>query len=443
MNPEIENDEVRILLAPVGDPSGWREATYFCDQENKESKSGYYSMVCSGEHDAVILLVQDSIIFPTSKIENRNKLYTRCSERTPCVSGYAPKSYDELIRNVEDYTRCIFSDYFSDGKSLSVIAVPSLGFYEDWCSKEKKLAMSSNASPEMIRSILTIKIYEEVSRFRSSRLTMDVDLTHGINYFNQLTMQAARDVASVFSLTRQQVKLNFYSAIPIVERNQYSYWKVISSEVPALTIYQNKLNYTELEAIKVALESNAPLLLLMYLKKYDLSKIEQDEEKFSKSATLSCDGSSCTVQYDLKAVPPLFKNSYNSYYYIVFRELLRYREIPKEGMYFSTEQVGNIGRETFRFNRVSEHIINTEISKIERMVRNKKDFESDLSEIDKQEGEQGEVHGSSDEYRNFVVHAGLEKDFTRIKKKGDEVLLTYNEKMKDFIKRHKWPPIDS
>ncbi len=442
----MENDgcEAKVLVAPVGDPSSWSHAIYECENQN-ETKESYYSLVCAEKPDLAVLAVQDSIVFPTIALKNRNELYDNCRTYTPCVSGSEIKSYRELAELAEQYSTCVFSDFLKNIENKSIVVLPSLGQYEDRCEK-RVMKFQSLATPDIIRSLATIKLYEKLKDLKCDRLIVNLDMTHGLNYFGSLIAQALKDAASVLSISKKHIQIKYFSAIPVVQRKEYRYLKVMMSEMVRLVSYEDNLNYTLLNAIRFAIDYNAPLLLLTYLYRHKegFSEIEKDREEVEKKLTCLSDDS-VKVEYNLEVLPHLITKFSNTYYYILLKEIRRnYRAEPDQKGYFAIEEVKNVGKNIFNFSEASKDIILTELSVIERggeemkdgSVRLLKTLFKNIYEKD------SERHGESNEIRNFRAHAGLKKEFTKVKKHEDKLYLAYDiKKLQNFLSKHRFPAV--
>ena len=419
----------KFLISPWGKPDYWKEVHYSYKQKVLQSKTSLYILQRSLHPDYLIIIVLDTI-------------------------GDRSGSYRDIINEVREKIREFCLENNININTRGIIVVPGVGSYKKVSFRGKMIDYYYWILFELICFFT-----EEIDGFIKrdiNEIEIHLDLTHGINYMPTLTYRALREIACMLAILFK-VSLHIYNSEPYSGAGQ------------VLNIHQTeKILNVKPEFPHEYIEANDPLKLLKICND-DLHCLNETEKSRLKREIreLSC-------QLSRESVNTFISSLYNGLPLLIFRSYLAPDElldclkkaicvynkeikIRKNGDYLEVirplaltftfsvlaktfflsallESLGIHYQEEVSLNEMKElkEKIYKKFKLLNILIGNELHFlEEKLGEKINHSWEkiiyfEGRSQTSPD-FRNFMSHAGLEKNITLIKKKGNEIFLKYDE----------------
>lgn len=404
---------VKLLIAPWGDPSNWKEVVYEFDKRMVRSSTSVKILQESVNPDKTIIIGLDTLAerggsYQEVKVDAEEK-----------IKGYADKfglvNYEVLIApGIGTFSNGIF---YGD----------ALDYYYYVIAK------------------ISLKLLEN----HEDALYIHLDLTHGINYSTILTYKAVKEIAEIFSVFKE-VKFKAYNADPSIPKfaNKLSI-NVIEDSLPMRILPAEKIVQRRLlEPINLSSEERSELFKneLRGVREIDDSEIsafigalynglplalfrfypQRDKLKEIILKVLECYERYIDVerQDKLRVVRRVrigrdFKVYVFAYVIAVLLKDLRLISFRKKEV--TLEEVENVNNCLFKFderfkNRIESDIFTFKEDLKGREIRDWRIYNEIL----------GRNIGEPDE-RNFLAHSGFERNIVEVKKEGNKIMLRYRE----------------
>ncbi len=197
----------KILVAPWGNYSAWNKVIYYLNDLKKESNSSLYAIYEKINPDETYILVLDTL--PVSNPNSNN--------------------YGEIIEEIKKNTEEFINKNLNID-NYEVIACPGVGTFPNG---------------KFVGNLLdyySFVLYELSKRFDGD-LEVHLDLTHGINYMPVLTYKAIKELLGILAI-KNNVKLVVYNTDPYVGRGKetLNIHIVENCEVPPSPVHERILN---------------------------------------------------------------------------------------------------------------------------------------------------------------------------------------------------------
>lgn len=166
---------MKVLIAPWGNPTRWKEVTYSLEGNNLKSKTSLALLQETVNPDKVIIIGLDTL---------------------------AEGGLDYL--SVKENAKEPIKSSVNFNQDLSVLVAPGIGVFKNGAFIGEAL--------DYYYYILTAISLELLELFDDS-IEIHLDLTHGLNYSTVLTYKAVKDISEVFSVFGD-VKFKAYNADP-------------------------------------------------------------------------------------------------------------------------------------------------------------------------------------------------------------------------------------
>jgi CRISPR-associated protein Csx1 len=422
-----------LLIAPIGDPTRYKEARY---KLNKEIDSCVSFLTHHADH--VIIVGLSSIIdLEMKKEEEESKCMKIMKE---ILSNVSPvNSYKEIHDSSEialkEFTEKIYQEY---NVKKDCIILPALG-------KPGKNYLFK-FEPATISSLLLIQLYNKVKNEFYDRII--VDLTHGINYLPAVCYIAALQIAQIMLIRAlrnnvSQIRFEAYNSDPYKKDELLNI--NLTSERKIQTIADNLIEFLaskqplikrgkdfnelakifdeinarkgEVEKLLKSLEYPYPLALCYLCNSFNLNL----EEVLNNLKIIFLD----SVKYENNIFSSeIFIDPGKTFLLILANEIVNYvKGMAKlyEGKGFELIAIENLASLYKLVIPSYEYLINHEISKIKEKLKDKDHFKERLNELFKEELKEVEIADK----RIMIAHAGLQKQFVHVIKKNGKIYLAY------------------
>jgi CRISPR-associated protein Csx1 len=425
-----------LLIAPIGDPTSYKEARY---KLNKEIDSCISFLAHDADHAIIIGL---SSIVDTEIKEKKEE--SKCMKiMKEILSNVSPvNSYKELQevseRALREFIERIFQETYQEYNiKKDFIILPALG-------KPGKNYMFK-FEPATISSLLLIQLYNKVKNDFYDRII--VDLTHGINYLPAVCYIAALQIAQIMLIRAlrnnvSQIRFEAYNSDPFKKDELLNI--NLTSERKIQTIADNLIEFLaskqplikkgkdfnelakifdeinarkgEVERLLKSLEYPYPLALSYLCNSFNLNL----EEVLNNLATIFLD----SVKYENNIFSSeIFIDPGKTFLLILANEIVNYvKGIAKlyEGKGFELDAIENLASLYKLVIPSYEYLIKHEISKIKEKLKDEDHFKGILEELYKEEKEVEKV-----DKRIMIAHAGLQKQFVHVIKEYGKIYLAY------------------
>jgi CRISPR-associated protein Csx1 len=422
-----------LLIAPIGDPTSYKEARY---KLNKEIDSCVSFLAHDAEH--VIIIGLSSIVDTEIK---EKKEESKCMKiMKEILSNVSPvNSYKELQevseRALREFIERICQEY---NVKKDFIILPALG-------KPGKNYLFK-FEPATISSLLLIQLYNKVKNEFYDRII--VDLTHGINYLPAVSYIAALQIAQIMLIRAlrnsvSQIRFEAYNSDPYKKDELLNI--NLTSERKMQTIADNLIEFLaskqplikrgkdfeelakivdeinarkgEVERLLKSLEYPYPLALCYLCNSFNLNL----EEVLNNLTTIFLD----SVKYENNIFSSeIFIDPGKTFLLILANEIVNYvKEMAKlyEGKGFELDTIENLASLYKLVIPSYEYLIKHEISKIKEKLKDEDHFKGTLAELFKEELKEVEIADK----RIMIAHAGMQKQFVHVIKEYGKIYLAY------------------
>jgi CRISPR-associated protein Csx1 len=422
-----------LLIAPIGDPTSYKEARY---KLNKEFDSCISFLAHEAEH--VIIIGLSSIVDTEIK---EKKEESKCMKiMKEILSNVSPvNSYKELQevseRALREFIERICQEY---NVKKDFIILPALG-------KPGKNYLFK-FEPATISSLLLIQLYNKLKNDFYDRII--VDLTHGINYLPAVCYIAALQIAQIMLIRAlrnnvSQIRFEAYNSDPYKKDELLNI--NLTSERKIQTIADNLIEFLaskqplikrgkdfkelakifdeinarkgEVERLLKSLEYPYPLALCYLFNSFNLNL----EGVLNNLTTIFLD----SIKYENNIFSSeIFIDPGKTFLLILANEIVNYvKEMakPYEGKGFELDAIENLAGLYKLVIPSYEYLIKYEISKIEEKLKDKDDFEGTLAKLFNEELKEVEKA----DRRIMIAHAGMQKQFVYVIKEYGKIYLAY------------------
>ncbi|ADN50533.1 CRISPR-associated DxTHG motif protein [Vulcanisaeta distributa] len=213
----------RVYIATWGNPLEWRAVSYKCTDEDlcgsreRECRDTYSSIKCMSNADIYVIYVLDSVITASAGQQNPKAVecarkYSLCANNE-CSKLAPPSRVGDLSgwRDlVKGYIECIVRELLGDTRNVRVVVTSLRGRLGDW-------EFAGGNSPDLIASELLVGLWNSIKDLITDdeRLYLFLDVTHGINFMPTLTYQMTRYIATLALIKGAgEVFIRVYNALP-------------------------------------------------------------------------------------------------------------------------------------------------------------------------------------------------------------------------------------
>lgn len=201
-----------VLVAPWGNPFGWKTARYRLSGSDKEVEGVTSTLLLLEEisPDIVIISVPETLLSVMKLEEYGGKV----------LSG-GDENYKELILKLKSAIEKFFAEKIREVKQLKVVVAPNIGRYGEveWILPGR-ISPDSAYAAYILASIAGLKGNEEI--------TIHLDTTHGINFMPLAAYRAVLAASRIISVVNDvRVKFKQYNSTPYPG----------SEEIPRLEVF--------------------------------------------------------------------------------------------------------------------------------------------------------------------------------------------------------------
>ncbi len=407
---------MNFLIAPWGNPKGWKEVTYCFKGKKCKTPSSLKAL-------AEFIKPKNIIVIGLSTIAKKGK------------------SYKEVKECAKDEIKHCISEFGLDVRDVFI--APGTGSFPNGIFKGDALDYYYYIIAKLILKL------NEVLKDKNENWAIYLDLTHGVNYTTVLTYRAVKEIVGVLSIFKD-VHFKTYNADPSVPftESTVANLNVIESSESTPMPYNEKIESKNLlEPLK---EDQGNLFVIESIKEVDISEVSAfigalynglplalytfypDAEKLKKviEETLAVYESSIKVrQQDENRIEVtrsirLTKNFKAVVFAFFIAVLLKSRDLVLSSKREITlEDVRTLNRKLFKFDERIRARIDSDVFSLSEKVKDK--------EIDDWKLYRDVLSLSSVEekrrQRNFLAHSGFERNSIEIKKEDNKPWLRYSE----------------
>jgi len=402
---------MKLLVAPWGNPSGWKEVTYVFDEKEIKSKTSLRILQEVIKPDNTIIIGLDTL----------------------ADDG---ENYEEVKINAEEKIREYADKFGLNG--YDVLIAPGIGTFPNGIFQGNALDYYYYIFAKIILNLLENP---------ENILNIYLDLTHGINYITILTYRAIREIAEVFSIFKE-VRFRAYNADPslpaIVDKLSIN---IIEDSSPIPMPFVEKISQGRpLEPINLSPEERRELFEseLKSVREIDNSELSAFIGALYNGLPLAL-FSFYPDKDKLKGIIFATLNSYEKYIEARKQDRLKVTRRVKIGRdfktYVFTYAVATLLEESKLVSSKKKEVTIDEIKDLKEnlfkfdkrfKVKIDKDIHTLREDLEKEEIGNWQIYnailgksiGEPDE-RNFLAHSGFERNVIEVKKENGKLLLRY------------------
>jgi len=410
---------VEILIAPWGNPKGWRETTYKYKGRQIRSKTSLKILQEVIKPDRTIIIGLDTLAEKGEK-------------------------YKEVKANVEEEIKKYANEFGLS--NYEVLIAPGIGTFQNGVFRGEALDYYY-----YIIAKISLKLLEN-----PENLNIHLDLTHGINYSTILTYKAIKEIIEVFSIFNK-VEFRAYNADPslptIIDKLSINrieditptptpFAEKISQGKPlkpknsdheeSLSLEERRelfekelkcvkeVNKSEISAFIGALYNGLPLALFtFYPKKDKLRKIVlQVLKTYEKYTEVKKRNSKLEVTRKIK-----FEKDFKIYVlaYVIATLLDKLISASPRKKEVTLNEIKYLNENLFKFDNRLKMRIDIDIHNIKKDIEGKeaKNWQIYNKLLGKPIGEP--------DARNFLAHSGFERNVIEVKRKDNDILIRYRQ----------------
>lgn len=419
---------LKILIAPWGDPAGWQETTYVLDNQKLKSKSSLKLLKQIINPDYSIVLASDTLA-----VEGQN--YNEVKES-------ALEKVEKFLKenNIED---------------INVFILPGVGKFQDRITK-KEVYFKGNPTNYYYSLIFQLSNFfiKKLNLKEANTIEVYLDITHGVNYMPVMTYRALQEILSILSMFLQ-VNFTVYNTDPampfslaseieinIIENSKVSPNPLRKKAKNKDSIsFNNKYkedidslrklepHYEEINAFIGSIFNGFPLAVYTFFPNIDLLKnlVEKSYELFEKAISVK-DNNLLKVERELN----LNENFKVFTMALLISSLIKEKELLSEGKKeVSFEELESLKNNLFKFDNRLRNFLDNEIGHNLKEIIFSFKKESKLSSGWKQLSNLlGQKQGNPHK-RNFLAHGGFEYNAVLVKEENGKILFKYKD---EFLK---------
>lgn len=406
---------MKFLIAPWGDPSGWKEVIYIFNRGKIKSKTSLKILQKVIKPDRTIIIGLDTL----------------------AESG---KNYREVKANAREKIKKYANEFGL--RNYEILIAPGIGKFQNGVFQGYAL--------DYYFYIITKISLELLGNFGNyENLSIHLDLTHGINYSTILTYRAIKEIAGIFSIFKE-VRFRAYNADPSLPRiaDKLSI-NVIEDTIPIPTPFAEKLdqkrplepislspkerkelfkdklksireiNSSEVSAFIGALYNGLPLALFSFYPKKDrLKEIILAVLNFYEEYVEVKERDKLEVVRKTK-----FGKGFKVYVfaYVIATLLENLKLISSQKREVTLNEIENLKENLFKFDERFKVRIDKDIYTFKENLEGKeiKDWRMYNEILGRNIGEP--------DARNFLAHSGFEGNVVEVKKENGKLLLRYRQ----------------
>lgn len=427
---------MKILIAPWGEPSNWKESIYKFEGEKVSSKSSLRIIKEIIKPDKTFILISDTLAFLGNNFEEikavaKEKVKKFCEENS-----------------IED---------------VEIFVLPGIGIYGKKNNKneEEEINFKGFATDYYYSMIynLTKEIEDLIEKNQDiETIELHLDATHGVNFMPVFTYKVVREIGEILAMFYpNKVSLTVYNSDPFKEGKELNINKIEHSKLTPnplketmkdkkLFMYSkdfdnerkksigkmisNRINHKSISAFIGSIFNGLPLALFTYFP--DTKELKSIIDKVYSIFEEYIVVERKEKLFRLYRPIGFYKNfGILTFTWFIARIFEIKNLINKAELDVDLDTLKNI-RETFfkDYDRKLDIIISNELQSLEKSLQNSLQQEDwTLLNLVLSNNTDNEdfisQKNSSPHNRNFLAHAGFERNMVETKKIGDKIYFRY------------------
>ncbi len=422
--------KLKILIAPWGDPRGWKEVEYIYRNSSIKSSTSLKILMCKIKPDRTLVIGLDTVV------DN-------------LLKSFNPKIYNDIEKLARNYYMNYIRKWSLCLEEEDIIVAFGKGEFSNSKFEGNALDFYNKVIYE-----LSTRILEVIDR-ETNEIEIYLDISHGINFMPVLTYRIVRQIAQI---------LAYFSTVRFVVLNSDPYIGGVESltinEISNIKIrpqfYVYKKRNRPLESYE-SLDNEGKKEIGKKLNTKECIKINDELYSFASAVMYGIPYYVYLYFPDTSAVYAMLKCVLDLHYQFIelsksskllitrkvqfekeFAELVRIRFISK-----LMEIRGNIKQKRevklseikhikdFLWDKfpIEKNRIDKEIDDINKLQNIPQSYQVYASIL-------GKSIGNSIDKRNFFAHAGFEHNSIELKKQGNDIFIRVNSKLEDQARGH-------
>jgi len=427
---------LKILIAPWGDPAGWQETTYALDDKKLKSKSSLKLLKQITNPDYSIILASDTLALEG---QNYNEVKRSALEK---VEKFLKEN------NIED---------------INVLILPGVGKFQDRITK-KEVFFKGNPTNYYYSLLFQLSNFfiKNLNLKEYNAIKVYLDITHGVNYMTVMTYRALQEILSILSMFLK-VRLTVYNtdpAMPFSLSNEVKINKIENSKIfpipirnkakkkdlvsfnekykeDIFSLRNSEINLEEINAFIGSIFNGLPLAVYTFFPNIDLLKnmVEKSYELLEKATSVKND-----VLLEVERELDLNEDFKIFTMVLLVSFLMKKKELIKERKKeISFEELKFLKDNLFKFDNRLKNFLDNEIGyNLEKKIspfRENSKLSSEWKQLSDLLGQKQETINA----RNFLAHGGFEYNAVLVKEENEKILFKYKDEflktIKDFCQK--------
>lgn len=243
---------MKILIAPWGNPLGWRNITYILKDESEEVRTESITSLKAlhRKFDHVIVLATESLI-DVSESKN-SPLYQFYSATVLDQKKKGFQNYESIRSSIRDFIQRSLKEVGIDNAKVCVL--PTFG--------SPGGVINFKGTPDDYLSLGLLEIEKIIGEIGKELDEISLDLTHGINFLTSMTVRLCdmiTDVELMKKRNRKVIETKYYNSEPYSsgKKNQeYEIWAVYKSRKSKIDLPYMRIKEESQNIIRINREDN-------------------------------------------------------------------------------------------------------------------------------------------------------------------------------------------
>ena len=445
----------KILIGTWGKPDLWKETTYRFNNVSNRSATSLLTLKEAIKPDKIVIIALDTIcdsVPPSGSVLTYSDINKSCQGKLEnfCIGNNLKPDRIIIAPGNGTFSGMTFTGNMQDYFYITFYQLVKIFLEVIW----RLLKPVGASCPDSTAAREKNKHFDQSGdnhNCSTSDETIEIhlDLTHGINFMPTLTYRALKEIISMIEVF-MNAEFHVYNSEPyfqgrdleihVIERsaklrplfpmefieNQIMLLEHYRCDELSEEIKKEKKNIRKIGSSLNVDEINTFFSSLMYGLLLVLVSLFPDPEKikdtveravnYFQEMIIVANGNPVTVRRKL-SLTEHFGTVLKAHF---LSECLRMRGIVRN-LEVSLSELKQITKTVFRKFPLLTNLINNELYSIEPKIKSTPTFSWDfLINLDKRN------QGPPD-FRNFMAHAGMEKNLTMVKKKNNEIKLKYDD----------------
>ncbi len=417
---------MKILVAPWGDPAGWRETKYEYDNKTIKSSSSLKILQEVINPDNTIIVASDTL-------------------------GQEGTTYNEVRKNAENKVKKYAQDFGISNFDVEIL--PGVGHFQD--RNTRKEAHFYGNAQDYYYSFL----YRFIKRFKNLKtpqIEVHLDITHGVNYMPVLVYKGLIELLGNLALY-SEIKLVVYNTDPAFPFNLLEKTKINVIEKTSILpnplreksinnelidtkklenskriqinknlskLIQKSITYNSISAFLGSIFNGLPLGVFTFFP--DLTALEnfinENYSIFEKNIYVEETENILNVNRLIS-----LNRNFKVYSFALFHSYFL-TDIVNHKTEVSLYDLKKLNNDFFSYDKKLEVLIDKELT----------DLKDKLSSLESKTYQvlNTIIHNKAFneiDQRNFLAHAGLEYNSIEVKKEDEDILIKYRENLLNTV----------